>query len=91
MKNRVRQRQKRKKFDKDRDIKNVDVSKRAKTASNRKSVPGAYRNNIFTPEKGPGGGELQGPMHPKAVNFEGTLLRIVFQKCASHRGRGASF
>ena len=52
---------------KDKDGKNVDAKKRAKTAPNRKSVPGAYRSNIFTGEKGPGGGELQGPMHPKVV------------------------
>ena len=27
----------------------------------------------------------------KTIIFEGTLLRIVFQKCASHRGRRAHF
>ena len=45
-------------------------------------------------EKGPAEGDCKGQCTQKwfeTVIFEGTLLRIVFQKCASHRGRGAHF
>ncbi len=45
-------------------------------------------------EKGPAEGDCKGQCTQKwfeTVIFEGTLLRIVFQKCASHRGRGAEF
>ena len=38
-----------------------------KTAPNRKSVPNPHRSNIFSGGKGPSGGGLQGPMHPKVV------------------------
>ena len=41
---------------------------------------------------GPAEGDRKGQCTQKllkTVIFEGTLLRIVFQKCASHRERGA--
>ena len=43
-------------------------------------------------EKGPAEGDCEGQCTQKwfeTVIFEGILLRIVFQNCASHRGRGA--
>ena len=43
-------------------------------------------------EKGTAEGDCEGQCTQKlfeTVIFEGTLLRIVFQNCASHRGRGA--
>ena len=45
-------------------------------------------------EKGPAEGDWKGQCtqnRRKPDIFEGTLLRIVFQKCASHRKRGARF
>ena len=44
-------------------------------------------------EKGSAEGDCEGQCTQKwfeTVIFEGTLLRIVFQKCASHRRRGAN-
>ena len=45
-------------------------------------------------KKGPAEGDCKGQCTQKwfeTVIFESTLLRIVFQKCASHRRRGAHF
>ena len=58
-------------------------------------VPRTHTGATFLlAEKGPAEGVRRGQCTQKLVNaaiFESTLLRIVFQKCASHRGRGAHF
>ena len=49
---------------------------------------------LLLAEKGPAEGDCEGQCTQKwfeTVIFGGTLLRIVFQKCASHRWRGAHF
>ena len=58
-------------------------------------VPRTHTGATFLlAEKGPAEGDCKGQCTQKwfeIVIFEGTLLRIVFQKCASHRRRGAHF
>ena len=45
-------------------------------------------------DEGPAEGDLEGKCTqkwPEADIYKATLLTCVFQKCASHRGRGADF
>ena len=45
-------------------------------------------------DEGPAEGDLGGKCSqkwPEAAIYKATLLTCVFQKCASHRGRGADF
>ena len=45
-------------------------------------------------DEGPAEGDLGGKCiqkWPEAAIYKATLLTCVFQKCASHRGRGAGF
>ena len=66
-------------------------AKRPQIEKVAQTVTGA---TVLLAEKGPAEGDRKGQCTQKwfeTVIFEGTLLRIVFQKCASHRRRGAHF
>ena len=58
-------------------------------------VPRTHTGATFLlAEEGPAEGDRKGECTQKLLKtgiFESILLRIVFQKCASHRGRGAHF
>ena len=65
--------------------KRVLVENVARTRVGATSVPA---------DEGPAEGDLGGKWSqkwPEADIYKGTLLTCVFQKCASHRGRGADF
>ena len=66
-------------------------AKRFQEAKVSQTLTGA---TFLLAEKGPAEGDWKSQCTRKGfqtVIFESTLLRIVFQKCASHRGRRAHF
>ena len=65
------------------------IAKRPRIEKVSQTLTGA---TFLLAEKGPAEVDSEGQCTQKwfeTAIFEGTLLRIVFQKCASHRGRGA--